>query len=149
MVMETTRFESDWLAERFEQHRNELTGVAYRLLGSRTEADDAVQEAWLRLSCTARGNREPRRLADHCRRAYRMFALSFEEIAAILERSPEAARQLASRARRRVRGATPPSDSDPAAEPEVVEAFLAAARDGDFDGLLVGPGNLMETTGWN
>ncbi len=54
MVMETTRFESDWLAERFEQHRNELTGVAYRLLGSRTEADDAVQEAWLRLSRTAR-----------------------------------------------------------------------------------------------
>jgi ketosteroid isomerase-like protein len=88
-----------------------------------------------------------------------MFALSFNEIAAILERSPETARQLASRARRRVHGATPPSDSDPATERAVVEAFLSAARDGDFDALLAlldpnvelravtGPGRVIEARG--
>ena len=217
-------FGDDWLAERFEQHREELTAVAYRLLGSRTEADDAVQEAWLRLDraqpgdienlaawlttvvarialnmLQARSRRDepldtvapppiadasddadPERealLADSVGLAllvvletltpaerlafvlHDMFALSFGEIAAILERSPEAARQLASRARRRVRGATPPSDIDPAAERTVVEAFLSAARDGDFEALVtlldpdvvlravIGPGRLIEARG--
>jgi RNA polymerase sigma-70 factor (ECF subfamily) len=222
--MEPKRFGDDWLAERFEQHREELTAVAYRLLGSRTEADDAVQEAWLRLgrvqadeiqnlvawltTVVARislnmlqarprrdepldtvappaladqsGNGDPEReavLADSVGVAllvvletltpaerlafvlHDMFALSFDEIARVLERSPEAARQLASRARRRVRGATPPGDSDPAAERTVVEAFLRAARDGDFDALLrlldpnvvlrhvAGPGRVTEVQG--
>jgi hypothetical protein len=65
-----------------------------------------------------------------------MFAVPFDEIAAILERSPDAVRQLASRARRRVRGAAPPPDADLAAQWDVVEAFLAAARDGDFEALV-------------
>ena len=222
--METTRSGDDWLAERFEQHRDELTGVAYRLLGSRTEADDAVQEAWLRLGRSepgeianlaawlttvvarialnmlrARSRRDepldtvaPPPIVDDSNEVdpehealladsvglallvvletltpaerlafvlHDMFALSFDEIAAILERSPEAARQLASRARRRVRSATPPSDGDPATERAVVEAFLAAARDGDFDALLTlldpdvvsravtGPGRVIEACG--
>lgn len=222
--METTGFGGDWLAERYAQHREELTAVAYRLLGSRTEADDAVQEAWLRLTRTqpgeienlaawlttvvarialnmlrARSRRDepldtlapppivdvsdeadPERetlLADSVGVAllvvletltpaerlafvlHDMFALSFDEIAAILDRSPAAARQLASRARRRVRGATPPADNDPVAERAVVEAFIAAARDGDFDALVAlldpnvvlrhatGPGQVIETRG--
>jgi RNA polymerase sigma factor (sigma-70 family) len=222
--METTRFGDDWLAERFEQHREELTAVAYRLLGSRTEADDAVQEAWLRLGraqprdienlaawlttvvarialnvLQARSRRDepldtvapppivappddadPEHealLADSVGVAllvvletltpaerlafvlHDMFGLSFDEIAAVIDRSPEAARQLASRARRRVRGATPPTDTDPAAERAVVEAFLTAARDGDFEGLLTlldpnvvlravtGPGQVTEARG--
>ena len=222
--METTRFRDEWLAERFEQHREELTAVAYRLLGSRTEAEDAVQEAWLRLSraqpgdienlaawlttvvarialnmlrarsrrdepldtlapppiADASGDADPEHeavLADSVGLAllvvletltpaerlafvlHDMFGLSFDEIAAIVDRSPEAARQLASRARRRVRGATPPSDTDPAAVRAVVEAFLTAARAGDFDALLTlldpdvvlravtGPGQVIEGRG--
>ncbi|HET8750944.1 MAG TPA: sigma-70 family RNA polymerase sigma factor [Gaiellaceae bacterium] len=222
--MEPNRSGNEWLAERFEQHRGDLTAVAYRLLGSRTEADDAVQEAWLRLSrveadeienlvawlttvvarialnmLQARPRRDetldtvappaiaapaddsdPERealLADSVGVAllvvletltpaerlafvlHDMFALSFDEIATILERSPDAARQLASRARRRVRGVAPPADSDPTAERAVVEAFLAAARDGDFDALLelldpnvvlrhaAGPGRVSEHQG--
>ena len=198
--------ETEWLAERFEQHRPRLRAVAYRMLGSLTEADDALQDAWIRLSrsnaseidnleawlTTVVGrvalnmlrSRKSRReqplldahllpdpivveraeegidpehealLADSVglallvvletltppeRLAYvlhDMFSVPFEQIAPIVERSPEAARQLASRARRRVRGAAPVPDADLTAQWEVVEAFLAAARDGDFDALL-------------
>jgi RNA polymerase sigma-70 factor (ECF subfamily) len=194
--------ERDWLAERFQEHRPRLRAVAYRMLGSTSEADDAVQEAWMRLSrseadeidnleawlVTVVGRvalnmlraRKTRRevpldtqlpdpivdyeqgidpehevlLADSVGLAllvvletltpaerlafvlHDMFAVPFEEIAQILERSPEATRQLASRARRRVRGADPVPDADLAAQWEVVEAFLAAARSGDFDALV-------------
>ena len=194
--------ERDWLAERFEEHRSRLRAVAYRMLGSLSEADDAVQEAWLRLSrqdareienlagwlttVVARvslkmlRSRQSRReeplgphvpepivdpadgtdpehealLADSVGLAllvvldtltpaerlafvlHDMFAVPFEEIAPIVARSPEATRQLASRARRRVRSAAPPLDPDLATQWEVVDAFIAAARDGDFDGLL-------------
>jgi RNA polymerase sigma factor (sigma-70 family) len=199
--------ERDWLAQRFQEHRPRLRAVAYRMLGSTSEADDAVQEAWIRLSRSNAGeidnleawlvtvvgrvalnmlrSRKTRReepldaqylpdpiverasgiddpehealLADSVglallvvletltpaeRLAYvlhDMFSVPFEEIGAILNRSPEAARQLASRARRRIRTAhTTPHHADAAAhhEEEVVEAFLAAARDGDFDALL-------------
>src|SRR5262245_60745099 len=194
--------ERDWLAERFEAHRPHLRAVAYRLLGSLSEADDAVQGAWLRLSraytsgvenlggwlttlvarecldlLRARASRreEPlgvrlperivsradgvdpeqeallaegvglallvvlERLAPAERLAFvlhDMFAVPFAEIAAIVGRSPAAARQLASRARRRVRGAAPAPDTDLTRQREVVDAFLAAARDGDFDALL-------------
>jgi RNA polymerase sigma factor (sigma-70 family) len=193
--------ERDWLAERFEEHRPRLRGVAYRMLGSPSEADDAVQEAWLRLSRsngeidnleawlvtvvgrvalnmlrsrTARpedtvGARLPDLIIDRVddidpehealiadsvglallvvletltpaeRLAYvlhDMFAVPFDEIGAILDRSDDAARQLASRGRRRIRGANATPDADPAAQREVVEAFFAAARDGDFDALV-------------
>jgi RNA polymerase sigma factor (sigma-70 family) len=194
--------ERDWLAERFEEHRPRLRAVAYRMLGSTGEADDAVQEAWILLNRSdARGienleawlvtvvgrvalnmlrSRRRRReepldvrlpdpivdpadgvdpehealLADSVglallvvlerltpaeRLAYvlhDMFAVPFEQIGAILERSPDAARQLASRGRRRIRGADPTPDADPAAQLHVVEAFLAAAREGDFDALV-------------
>jgi RNA polymerase sigma factor (sigma-70 family) len=194
--------ERDWLAQRFQEHRPRLRAVAYRMLGSTSEADDAVQEAWIRLSrsnadeidnlqawlVTVVGrvalnmlrSRKTRReepleahlpdpivdradgidpehealLADSVglallvvletltpaeRLAYvlhDMFSVPFEEIGAILERSPEAARQLASRGRRRIRGANTTPDADAAAQQEVVEAFLAAARDGDFDALV-------------
>jgi RNA polymerase sigma factor (sigma-70 family) len=193
--------ERDWLAERFEQHRPRLRAVAYRMLGSLSEADDAVQEAWLRLSrsdanaidnleawlVTVVGRislnmlraRRTRReqplehampdpivdrpdgvdpehealLADTVGLAlfvvleqltpperlafvlHDTFAVPFDEIAAILDRSPNAVRQLASRARRRVRGATP-GDTDRSAEREVVEAFIAAGRNGDFGALV-------------
>jgi RNA polymerase sigma factor (sigma-70 family) len=194
--------ERDWLAQRFQEHRRRLRAVAYRMLGSTSEADDAVQEAWIRLSrsnaseidnleawlVTVVGrvalnmlrSRKSRReepldahlpdpivdradgidpehealLADSVglallvvletltpaeRLAYvlhDMFSVPFEEIGAILERSPEAARQLASRGRRRIRGADTTPDADAAEQQEVVEAFLAAARDGDFDALV-------------
>jgi RNA polymerase sigma factor (sigma-70 family) len=194
--------EQDWLAEQFEEQRPRLRAVAYRMLGSLSEADDAVQEAWLRLSRSDAGkienlaawlttvvarqslnmlrSRNTKReqpldvhlpdpvidpadgtdpehealLADSVGLAllviletltpaerlafvlHDMFALPFEEIAPIVERSPEATRQLASRARRRVRGAAPAPDADLTAQWEVVEAFLAAARDGDFDALV-------------
>jgi RNA polymerase sigma factor (sigma-70 family) len=194
--------EQDWLAEQFEERRPRLRAVAYRMLGSLSEADDAVQDAWLRLSRSDAGeienlaawlttvvarvslnmlrSRNTRReqpldvhlpdpiidpaegtdpehealLVDSVGLAllviletltpaerlafvlHDMFALPFDEIAPIVERSPEATRQLASRARRRVRGAAPVPDADLAAQWEVVEAFLAAARDGDFDALV-------------
>jgi RNA polymerase sigma factor (sigma-70 family) len=194
--------EQEWLAQRFEQHRTRLRAVAYRMLGSLSEADDAVQDAWLRLSRSdasevqdlgawlttvvahvslnmlrARNARrleplgsyvpdpivdradggDPERqalLADSVGLAllvvletltpaerlafvlHDMFAVPFDEIAPIVERSPEATRQLASRARRRVRRTAPASDADLATQWEVVDAFLAAARDGDFDALV-------------
>ena len=194
--------ERDWLVERFEEHRPRLRAVAYRMLGSLSEADDAVQEAWLRVSranadevvnlgpwlTTVVGrvslnmlrSRRTRReepmgvhvpepivdrtdgtdpehealLADSVGLAllvvlealspaerlafvlHDMFGMSFAEIAEIVDRSPEATRQLASRARRRVQGANPVPDADLDAQREVVDAFLAAARDGDFDGLV-------------
>ena len=185
-------------AEQFEEHRPHLQAVAYRMLGSVGEAEDAVQEAWLRLNRTDRGAidnlggwlttvvgrvcvdmlraRRARRedhtpepivvteagsgpeeealLADSVGLAlmvvletlspaerlafvlHDMFAMPFGDIAALVDRTPEAARQLASRARRRVRGAAPSPDGDFARQREVVTAFLAAARVGDFEALL-------------
>jgi RNA polymerase sigma factor (sigma-70 family) len=192
--------EREWLAERFEEQRARLRAVAYRMLGSLSEADDAVQEAWLRLSRSdadaiedlgawlttvvgrvslnmlrSRRREEPigvhvpdpivdradgtqpehealladsvglallvvlERLSPAERLAFvlhDMFAVPFDEIAPIVGRSPEAARQLASRGRRRVQGENTAPDADLATQREVVEAFLAAARDGDFDRLV-------------
>jgi len=197
--------EREWLAQRFQEHRPRLRALAYRMLGSTSEADDALQEAWIRLSRSNAGqidnlqawlltvvgrvalnmlrSRKTRGeqpleahlpdpivdrpegidpehealLADSVglallvvletltpaeRLAYvlhDMFSVPFEEIGAILERSTEAARQLASRARRRIRAAnTTPHAAEAAAhqQEEIVEAFLAAARDGDFEALL-------------
>jgi RNA polymerase sigma factor (sigma-70 family) len=188
----------DWLAERFEAHRPHLRAVAYRMLGSAAEADDAVQEAWLRASragadevdnlggwlttvvarvCLnqlrsrrsrpeaplddqaaelAGGGADPETeavLADAVGPAllvvldtlgpaerlafvlHDLFAVPFAEIAEILGRSEAAARQLASRARRRVQGAQAP-EGDRARQRLVVEAFLAASREGDFEALL-------------
>jgi RNA polymerase sigma-70 factor, ECF subfamily len=192
--------EREWLTGRFEEHRTRLRAVAYRMLGSVSEADDAVQEAWLRLSrADASGvdnltgwlttvvarvclnmlrTRESRReepldghmpdpiishddgdpeqealLADSVGLAllvvldtltpaerlafvlHDMFAVPFEEIAPMIERSPAAARQLASRARRRVKGVAPVPDADLTRQRRVVDAFLAASRGGDFDAL--------------
>jgi RNA polymerase sigma-70 factor (ECF subfamily) len=192
----------DVLAERFEANRGHLRAVAYRMLGSASEADDAVQEAWLRLTranadgidnlggwlttvvsrvsldmLRARSSRreepieeqDPQPLAsrssgpdpeqaavladsvgaallvvlDTLSPAERlafvlhdMFGVPFDEIAPIVGRTPEAARQLASRARRRVRGASEASESELAARREVVDAFLSAARDADFASLV-------------
>jgi RNA polymerase sigma-70 factor (ECF subfamily) len=194
--------EQDWLAQRFEQDRRRLRAVAYRMLGSVSEAEDAVQEAWLRLSGSEPGkienlsawlttvvarvslnmlrSRAIRReeplsphlpdpivdpadgvdpeheamLADSVGLAmlvvletltpperlafvlHDMFGVPFEEIAILLERSPQAARQLASRARRRVRAQPTTPDVDVSGQREVVNAFLAAAREGDFDALV-------------
>ena len=194
--------EQDWLAQRFEEHRPRLRAVAYRMLGSVSEADDAVQDTWMRLSridagevenlggwlttVTARvclnvlRSRQTRReepfgphvpepiidpvagvdpehealLADSVGLAllvvlemlspaerlafvlHDIFAVPFDQIAPIVERSPEATRQLASRARRRVQGSAPVGDADPVQQREVVDAFLAAAREGDFDALV-------------
>jgi RNA polymerase sigma-70 factor (ECF subfamily) len=189
----------DWLAERFEEHRPHLHAVASRLLGSATEADDAVQEGWMRLSRSdvssvdnlggwlttvvarvclnmlhsrrlrreepANGvpesiadpeDAEPEQqviLADSVGLAllvvmnaltpaerlafvlHDMFAMPFDEIAPIVERSPAATRQLASRARRRVHGAAVP-DGDWVRKHQIITAFLAASRDGDFDALV-------------
>jgi RNA polymerase sigma factor (sigma-70 family) len=196
-----------WLAERFEANRTHLRAVAYRILGSRSEADDAVQEAWLRLSRSdtsevenlsgwlttvvsrvcldmlrsrasrreepldtngpeptpafagAKGDHgsDPERealLADSVGLAllvvletltpaervafvlHDMFDLPFDEIASIVGRSPTAARQLASRARRRVQGAAPAGEADRSRQRQIVDAFLAASRGGDFNALL-------------
>jgi RNA polymerase sigma-70 factor (ECF subfamily) len=189
--------ESEFLAERFEAHRGHLSAVAYRMLGSRAEADDAVQEAWFRLSRSdtrqvdnlggwlttvvgrvcldmlrsrkARAEQplepdvplpgvvpDPEQdalLADSVGVAllvvletltpaerlafvlHDLFAVPFEDVADIVGRTPAAARQLASRARRRVQGAPAP-DADLVRQREVVDAFLAAARGGDFDALV-------------
>jgi RNA polymerase sigma factor (sigma-70 family) len=195
--------ENEWLAERFEEHRAHLRAVAYRMLGSLTEADDAVQETWLRLSrsgadqvenlggwlttivarvclnllrsrhtrreesfgvhvpdpvISADRERQPEEealLADAVGLAllvvldtlspaerlafvlHDMFALPFEEIALMVGRTPVAARQLASRARRRVRGAEiPVADTDIARQRDVVDAFFLAAREGNFGALV-------------
>jgi RNA polymerase sigma-70 factor (ECF subfamily) len=195
--------EQDWLAERFEEHRTHLRAVAYRMLGSVSEADDAVQEAWLRLSgseadeienlggwlttvvgrvclnmlrsrrtraeqpidevhvpdpiISRESGLDPEQealLADSVGLAlfvvlesldpaerlafvlHDMFAVPFDEIAPMVGRSPAAARQLASRARRRVQREAPEPDVDLVAQREVVDAFFAASRDGDFEGLL-------------
>ena len=205
--------EQEWLAERFEEHRGRLRAVSYRMLGSTGEADDAVQEAWLRLSRSGAGGVEnlggwlttvvsrvslnmlrSRRLAEHHQEpldetprgplgprvvpdpivgsadgvdpeqealladsvglallvvletltpAERLafvlhdtFGMPFSEIAPIVDRTPAATRQLASRARRRVRGATTVPDADLTRQREVVDAFLAASREGDLGALL-------------
>jgi RNA polymerase sigma factor (sigma-70 family) len=190
----------DLLAERFEAHRARLRAVAYRMLGSLSEAEDAVQEAWLRLSRSdarevenlggwlttvlarvcidmmrsrATRREEPLRTVDAIAPAadrtdpehealladevglallvvldrltsservafvlHDLFAVTFAEIAPIVGRSPGAAKKLASRARRRVHGAKPAHDADLARRRGVVDAFLAAARDGDLGALL-------------
>ena len=187
--------QQDWLADRFEENRTHLRAVAYRMLGSLSEADDAVQESWLRLSRSGTSgvenlggwlttvvarvcldmlrSRKSRReeplgphladpldpghevlLADSLGVAllvvlgtlapaervafvlHDMFDLPFDEIAPIVGRSPAAARQLASRARRRVQGAATTPDADLTRQRAVVDAFLAASRGGDFKALL-------------
>jgi RNA polymerase sigma factor (sigma-70 family) len=194
--------DQDLLAERFEEHRTYLHSVAYRMLGSTGEADDAVQEAWFRLSRSdsdavdnlrawlttvvgrvsldmlraRKARREDPDSSDHLEPIvsedaegdpaqeaeiadsvglamlvvlenlspaervafvlHDMFGVPFSEIAEIAGRSPEAARQLASRARRTVRGSVPPPDPDLSEQRRVVDAFLAAARAGDFEALL-------------
>jgi RNA polymerase sigma-70 factor (ECF subfamily) len=192
----------DWLASEFERHRAHLRAVAYRMLGSVSDAEDAVQEAWLRLDrsdpggtddlrgwltvvvgricldalrkrkarreqlagswlpepiiCTAAGT-DPERdmvMADSVGLAllvvlesltpperlafvlHDVFGMPFDQIAPVVERSPAATRQLASRARRRVRAEAPEPDADLAVQRAVVDAFLAAARQGDFEALL-------------
>jgi RNA polymerase sigma-70 factor (ECF subfamily) len=205
----------DWLADEFERHRAHLRAVAYRMLGSVAEAEDAVQEAWLRL---ARGDpggtddlrgwltvvvgricldalrkRKARRellagswlpepivrsandpgpepdalMADSVGLAllvvletlapaerlafvlHDVFGMSFDEIAPIVERSPAATRQLASRARRRVRAEAPEPDADLAVQQRAVDAFLAAAREGDLEALLqlLDPNAVLRTDG--
>jgi RNA polymerase sigma-70 factor (ECF subfamily) len=192
----------DWLAEEFERHRAHLRAVGYRMLGSVAEADDAVQEAWLRLDRSDPGGaddlrgwltvvvgricldilrrRKSRReelagswlpepilrtpddtdpehesvMADSVGLAllvvlesltpaerlsfvlHDVFGVPFDEIAPVVERSPAATRQLASRARRRVRAEAPEPDADLRVQRRAVDAFLAASRDGDFEGLL-------------
>jgi RNA polymerase sigma-70 factor, ECF subfamily len=196
-----TAEEREFLAEQFESRRGRLRAVAYRMLGSLSEADDAVQESWIRLSRTDADavenldgwlttvvarvslnmlrSRKVRReapfvrvpepiidpaegvdpehealLADSVGLAmlvvletlsppervafvlHDIFGMRFDEIAPVVDRSPEAARQLASRARRRVQGERTVPDADLATQRRAVDAFLAAARDGDFEGLL-------------
>jgi RNA polymerase sigma factor (sigma-70 family) len=190
--------EKNFLAEKFEANRTHLRAVAYRMLGSSSEVDDAVQEAWLRLSRSDAGdienlsgwlttvvarvcldmlrsrksrreeplgphvpepvanpeNEQEAELADSVGTAllvvletlapaerlafvlHDMFAVPFEEIAPIVGRTPAAARQLASRARRRVQGAPSAPDADVARQRKIVDAFLAASRGGDFEALL-------------
>jgi RNA polymerase sigma-70 factor (ECF subfamily) len=193
--------DKNFLAEQFEAHRNHLRGVAYRMLGSLNEADDAVQESWLRLNrsdateienlnswlttvvarvcldmlrsrklrnkryfdelkpdaASSQGGNDPEQeavLADSVGIAllvvletlnpaerlafvlHEMFDVSFEEIGSIVGRTPTAARKLASRARHRLRGIENISDPDLQTQRKVIDAFLAALRAGDFDGLV-------------
>ena len=219
--------DDDWLTEQFEASRPRLRAVAYRMLGSHAEAEDAVQETWLRLGRTdataidnlggwlttvigrvcldrlrSRGSRREDALDDHFPRDLRapeeeepanqalladsvgaalllvldllppaervafvlhdVFAVPFDEVGTILERSPDAVRQLASRGRRRLQGTAPTADIDLVRQRRVVDAFLRAARGGDFDALVnlldpdvvmrpdaaaVGMGSLRETHG--
>jgi RNA polymerase sigma-70 factor (ECF subfamily) len=191
---------SEWLAEQFEEHRAHLRAVGYRMLGSASEAEDAVQESWIRLGRTdvsavenlrawlttvvarvcldilrTRTSRREAPLGVHvpdpvitraddpesnAMRAdsvglallvvlealepaerlafvlHDVFGMTFDEIAPIVDRSPVAARQLASRARRRVQGSVPDADRDLQQQRRVVDAFLAAAREGDFERLM-------------
>jgi len=191
----------EWLAEQFEQHRAHLRAVAYRMLGSASEAEDAVQDSWIRLGRTdvsavenlrawlttvvarvcldmlrtrtsrredpldthvpdpviARADEDPESdamVADSVGLAllvvletlepaerlafvlHDVFGMTFDEIAPIVDRSAVAARQLASRARRRVQGQAPTSDTDLRTQRRVIDAFLAAVREGDFEALV-------------
>jgi RNA polymerase sigma-70 factor (ECF subfamily) len=194
--------EHDWLAERFEDNRTHLRAVAYRMLGSASEADDAVQESWLHVTRSdtsgvenlggwlttivarvcldmlrSRKSRREEPLSPHAPESivshengidpehdavladsvglallvvldtlapaerlafvlHDLFAVPFDEIAPIVDRSPAAARQLASRARRRVQGAATAPEADRTRQRAVVDAFLAASRGGSFDALL-------------
>jgi RNA polymerase sigma factor (sigma-70 family) len=194
--------EHDWLAEQFEQHRSRLRSVAYQMLGSLSDVDDALQETWVRFSRADAGRIESMgaylttSVANTCLNMLRsrsrrdeqpvgvhlpdpivtraddtdvehevvvvesvglallvvldrlspgerlafvlhdVFGMQFDEIAGILGRSPAAARQLASRARRRVQSTAPPPDTDRREQRRVVDAFLAAAHDGGFDELI-------------
>jgi RNA polymerase sigma-70 factor (ECF subfamily) len=135
--------------DHFEAHRPQLHAVATRMLGSPAEADDALQEAWIRVNradtsevdniggwLTTVVSRVCLAMLDTRRLAFvlhDLFAVPFEDIAEILDRTPASARQLASRARRRVQGSDPGA---PTADRAVVDAFLAAARGGDFESLL-------------
>src|SRR5918995_1065123 len=148
--------ERDLLANRFEEHRPRLRAVAYRMLGSPSEAEDAVQEAWLRLDRSDSGGVENlggwlttvvgrvclNMLRSRGSRRERFLEEPWGETSdarmpdPIVGRSPAASRQLASRARRRVRGEATLPAADPARQREVVDAFLAASRDGDLEALL-------------
>src|ERR671915_537360 len=131
--------EGELLADRFEANRTHLRAMAYRMLGSGREGGDAGHEALLAdsvglaLLVVLDTLAPPERLAFVL---HDMFAVPFDEIAPIVGRSPAAARQLASRARRRVRGAAPAPDADLKRQREVVDAFLVAARAGDFEALV-------------
>src|ERR671910_174046 len=148
--------ERELLAKRFEEHRPRMRALAYRMLGSPSEADDAVQEAWLRLDRSDSGGVENlggwlttvvgrvclNMLRSRGSRRERFLEEPWGETSdarmpdPIVGRSPAASRQLASRARRRVRGEATLPAADPARQREVVDAFLAASRDGDLEALL-------------